>query len=48
MLPDVCSSHKQLPEYFTDAPYKAGMYVHHIKSYHGNLLTLVTCENIEN
>ena len=37
---------KQLPEQFTDIPYKAGMYVHYIKSYHGSLLTLVTCENI--
>ena len=29
----------------TDIPYKAGICIYHT-NYHGNLLTLVTCENI--
>ena len=40
MFPDVCSSDKQLPEYFTDTLYKAGMCVHHTKHYQSSLLTL--------
>ena len=42
------SLHEELPdlEQFTDAPYKAGMFSHHTKSYHSSLLMLVTCENI--
>ena len=31
MPPDVCSSCKQIPEYFTDTPYKAGTYVYYTK-----------------
>ena len=46
MLPYVCLSHKQLPEQFTDTPYKAGTYVHYTKNYQNSLLTLVTCEDI--
>ena len=42
----VCSSYEQLPEQFTDASFKASMYVHYMKNYHVSLLTLVTCENI--
>ena len=40
MLKDVCSSHKQLPEQFTDIPYKANTHVHHTNSYHSSLLML--------
>ena len=29
ILCDVCLSHKQLPNYFIDTPYKAGIYIHH-------------------
>ena len=29
ILSDVCLSHVQLPEYFIDTPYKAGMCIHH-------------------
>ena len=43
---DVCSSHGQLPEWFTDIPYKAGTYVYHTNNYQSILLTLLTCENI--
>ena len=37
MLPDVCSLHEQLPEQFTDTPYKAGTCIHHMKNYHDSL-----------
>ena len=40
MHPDVCSSFKQIPEYFPDTPYKAGTYIYYAKNYHASLLTL--------
>ena len=46
MLMDVCSSHKELPEQFTDTPYKVGMYVHYTQNYENGLLTLVMREII--
>ena len=42
----VYSSHEELPKQFTDTPYKASMYVHHMNNYHSSLLILVTCKNI--
>ena len=36
---------KELPELFTDAPFKAGMCIDYTTNYHGSLLTLVTHEN---
>ena len=42
----VCSSHEEVTEYFADALFRAGMYVHYTKRYCGSILTLVTCENI--
>ena len=39
------SSCKELPELFTDAPFKAGTCIDYTKNYHGSLLTFVTREN---
>ena len=33
MFLNVCSSHEQLPEYFSDTPCKVGTCVHHTKNY---------------
>ena len=41
------TSFKELPELFTDAPFKAGMCIDYTKNYHGSLLTLVTHENTQ-
>ena len=40
--------HKEFPEQFTDAPYKAGIDVHCMKGYHGSLLTLVAFTDARN
>ena len=42
----MCLSHEELPEKFTDAPFKADTYIHYLNGYHGSLLTLVTHETI--
>ena len=39
------TSCKELPELFTDAPFKSGTCVDYTKNYHGSLLSLVTREN---
>ena len=38
--------HKEFPEQFTDAPYKAGIDVHYMKGYHGMQFT-DTCNMLE-